>query len=164
MVQFEDINCGFGRNGLAPVKFNNKWGYINTKGEFVIKPIFDYASKFYNQITDIKIDGKYGFIYENGNYYIFSDEKLELEERDFEHLPYARITKRNQYNSNFNKVGLVDKKGRIIIEPKFSKIKFFKGVILAKEENKWGIINKKGEWIVEPKFCEIGNQYDWYYE
>ena len=162
--QFEDINWGFGENGLAPVKLNDKWGYINTKGEFVIKPIFDYASKFNNQITDIKIDGKFGFIYENGKFFGLYDEKLGLEERDFEHLPYARITKRNQYNSNFNKVGLVDKKGHILITPQFSKIKFFKGVILAKEENKWGIINKKGEWIVEPKFCEIGNQYDWYYE
>lgn len=37
--EFEAINLGFSE-GLAAVKFDGKWGYINKSGEFVIEPQF----------------------------------------------------------------------------------------------------------------------------
>jgi hypothetical protein len=36
----------FGDNGLAAVKLDGKWGYINETGDFVIEPQFDDADSF----------------------------------------------------------------------------------------------------------------------
>ncbi|MBO7598623.1 MAG: WG repeat-containing protein [Bacteroidales bacterium] len=167
--QFEDVDCYMLEDfGLAPAKINGKWGYVNAKGKWIIKPKFDWASKFYNSYTTIKLNERQGIINKKGKYYLFPSEPAfdDIEERDFDHLPYARISKRNMYNLTYDKIGLVDKKGNILIEPKFAKIKFFKGVIMAKEayNGKWGIIDKRGNWIQKPIFIEIGNEYDWYYD
>ncbi len=169
---FEDCSWGFGDNGWAAVKLGGKWGYINTKGEFVVKPKFDYAEKFYSwETTDIKIGDKIGLINKKGKYFLLPyDNDYYVEKRDFEPVKMARITKRNRYNSSFNKVGLISSKGKVLFEPKFSEIKFCKGVILAKEydewginDKNWGIIDKKGNWICEPKYEKIGNEYGWDY-
>lgn len=58
--------------GLAPVKFNNKWGYINTKNEVVIPFVFDRARHFYEgyasvqKIIDGEDEGKWGIIDKDG--------------------------------------------------------------------------------------------------
>ena len=42
--QFEAAD-NFGDEGLAAVKLNSKYGFINNKGEFVISPQFEYIYK-----------------------------------------------------------------------------------------------------------------------
>ncbi len=48
-IAFKFDNCnGIGsfNSGLARVQIGEKWGYINTKGDFLIKPQYDYAIDF----------------------------------------------------------------------------------------------------------------------
>ena len=45
-------------DGLAYVKFNNKYGYINHKGEVVIPIIYDKADNFYNGKATVVLNGK----------------------------------------------------------------------------------------------------------
>jgi hypothetical protein len=53
----------FSANGLAPVRVNNKYGFINEKGEFVIPPRFDDAGDFVaNSLATVKMKGKWGYI------------------------------------------------------------------------------------------------------
>ena len=56
----------FGPNKLAPAKSGRKWGYINTSGEWIIKPQFMYATTFAdNQLAAVRsfgYHGKYGYI------------------------------------------------------------------------------------------------------
>ena len=47
-------------NGVALVKLNGKFGYINKKGEYIIKPTLEYAQSFSNQSVDYS---SYGFAY-----------------------------------------------------------------------------------------------------
>ncbi|MBL4594349.1 MAG: WG repeat-containing protein [Flavobacteriales bacterium] len=35
------------QNGLARVKYNSKWGVVNTKGEWIIKPQYRYLKEFF---------------------------------------------------------------------------------------------------------------------
>lgn len=44
--------------GLAYVKFNNKYGYINHKGEVVIPIIYDKADNFYNGKAKVVLNGE----------------------------------------------------------------------------------------------------------
>lgn len=44
--------------GLAYVKFNNKYGYINHEGEIIIPIIYDKADNFYNGKAKVVLNGK----------------------------------------------------------------------------------------------------------
>jgi tetratricopeptide (TPR) repeat protein len=56
---------------LIPVSSGNKYGYINTKGEYIIAPQFDGADMFSDGLALVRsADGKYGYISENGKYVI----------------------------------------------------------------------------------------------
>ena len=62
------LNCS---NGLASVRENGKYGYINTKGEHVIAPKFEAAAAFAaNGLATVKENGKYGFINATGEFVI----------------------------------------------------------------------------------------------
>lgn len=64
--QFNEVGCF--ANGLAPVRLNDKWGYIDKGGKFVIKPQFEYASPFFDDgYAYVKnSEGKYGIINSKG--------------------------------------------------------------------------------------------------
>ena len=44
----------------------DKYGYINKKGEFVIKPIYNEAEPFENGLGKVKRNDKEGFVNSNG--------------------------------------------------------------------------------------------------
>ena len=48
--------------GLAAFRHNGKWGYLNTKGEIVIKPAFDRAGTMHEGRAAVRLNRKYGFI------------------------------------------------------------------------------------------------------
>lgn len=53
---------------LIPVAQSGRYGYVNSKGEYVINPQFDEATMFREGIARVKKDGKYGYIRKDGNY------------------------------------------------------------------------------------------------
>ena len=59
-------------NGLAPVSDGEKWGFINTKGEFIIDTKFDQAGKFNEGLAPVKDSetGLWGYIDKSGKYTI----------------------------------------------------------------------------------------------
>ncbi|HPA60343.1 MAG TPA: WG repeat-containing protein, partial [Clostridia bacterium] len=48
--------------GLASVKVNEKWGYINTHGRLVVRPIWEEAGPFREGLAPVKQGGKWGYI------------------------------------------------------------------------------------------------------
>ncbi|MGK0385883.1 MAG: hypothetical protein ACI849_000488 [Patiriisocius sp.] len=55
---------------LALVKDNNKYGYINKSGEFVISPQFENEKSFSEGFTAALEDGNWGFIDASGAWVI----------------------------------------------------------------------------------------------
>jgi hypothetical protein len=47
---------------LFPIVKGLKFGYINNKGQVVVKPQFDFADSFYDGMGRVEKDGKFGFI------------------------------------------------------------------------------------------------------
>lgn len=52
--------------GLAAVKKDDKWGFINTKGKMVIKAKYDKVESFSNGFAAVEINGYEGFINTSG--------------------------------------------------------------------------------------------------
>lgn len=62
---------GFFFNGLAVIKTNDKWGYINKQGKVIIQPKFEDAYNFgLDGLAGVKLNNKYGFIDKNGKFVI----------------------------------------------------------------------------------------------
>lgn len=97
---YED--AGYLRDGVAPVKTDGKWGYINAEGNTVIDFIFEEASSLYNQRAYVKY---------NGQWYNVNINNLLLNSSDMESLLLdASYEKATQDTGGIGKVTvLVDK-------------------------------------------------------
>ena len=54
--------------GLAEVKLNGKYGFIDKTGKEIIPIKFDYTSGFKNGRAGVKLEGKWGYIDKQGNF------------------------------------------------------------------------------------------------
>ncbi|QSJ18213.1 WG repeat-containing protein [Nostoc sp. UHCC 0702] len=150
---------------LALIKTNGKWGYIDTKGTVVIEPKFDNASHFSEGLAPIKINGKWGYIDTKGTVVIeakFNDAKVD---------PYAQFrcdiaepaknlssanpggiichNLENRYSFSEglasvmikDKWGYIDKEGKSVIPPQFTRVsKFSEGLAAVCNNEKCGYI------------------------
>ena len=56
-------------NGLAKIKLNDKWGFVNASGDVIIELMYDEAGDFnYQWLAKVKLNGKWGFIDKNGKF------------------------------------------------------------------------------------------------
>ena len=55
------------KEGLAPVKIDGKFGFIDKQGKIVIKPQFDYVHEFNNGVAEFDLDRKLGYVDKQGN-------------------------------------------------------------------------------------------------
>ncbi|MCT4592678.1 MAG: WG repeat-containing protein [Anaeromicrobium sp.] len=54
--------------GFIGIKNNEKWGYLDINGKMVIEPKFDEAGWFYGGVAAVKIEDKWYFINEKGEF------------------------------------------------------------------------------------------------
>lgn len=55
------------KEGFSAIKINDKYGFIDKKGNIVIAPIYNFASSFSEGLAEVRINYKYGFIDTKGN-------------------------------------------------------------------------------------------------
>ena len=55
---------------IIRIKENEKWGFINSKVEIKIKPIFDYVDDFESGIAKVEINYRFGLIDMNGKFIV----------------------------------------------------------------------------------------------
>lgn len=60
-----------GAQNLSPLP-NKKglWGYVNEKGKYTIKPVYQNAEPFFSDLARVKVNGLYGYINRNGQFVI----------------------------------------------------------------------------------------------
>ncbi len=99
-------------NGLASFRTNDIVGFINIKGQEIIKPQFDWVGDFSEGLCVVRNDngkigsGKYGYIDTTGKVVI--DIKFQ----------YANNFENGQAKFELNNLwGAIDKTGRVVIEP-----------------------------------------------
>lgn len=148
--QFE--NAQFFNEGLAAVKKNGKWGYIDTSATVIIPYQFEAANWFENGLAGVKLNGKWGFITTTGKWAI---QPQYDSVHDFsEKLTPAKIG---------SKWGYIDRKGKTKIDFQFEEaLAFNEGRAAIKQNNKWGFLDEDGNIIVPPTYSSVGYFYDGY--
>jgi hypothetical protein len=131
-------------------RVSTKWGYIDTAGNQIIPPIFDYASHFREGRAMIRKDGRFGFIDESGGGVIepiYSRATLFSEGLSAVTYPDSSIIFIDK--DNIPKIGLPFARGASA---------FSEGRAVFQHLNlKFGAINRHGEVVVQPKFDMLDN-------
>ncbi len=166
-------------NGFAAVKVNDKWGYINKTGKYVIEPQFDDAYGFSdNGLASVEVNGKYGYINKTGKFVIepqfdiansFSDNGLAMVyvNDKWGYIDSTGIIIEPQFDFAWDfsdnglamvmvngKYGYIDSTGRCVIEPQFESAGSFSdnGLAVVYVNDKWGYIDSTGKYVIEPQF------------
>ncbi|RZJ75177.1 MAG: WG repeat-containing protein, partial [Flavobacterium sp.] len=152
---------------------NDKYGFINKAGKEITPIKYDFAGKFEGGRALVKLDKKYGFIDERGKEVIpvIYEDANSFEEDDLTTVKldgqWFVIDKNNNRKATLTDVesvssftdglasvkvagkpghGYIDRKGKIVIEPKYDLAFYFnEGLAAVEIADRHGIINKKGE-------------------
>ena len=141
--------------GLAAVKQDDRWGYIDNLGRIAIPLV--------HKIPDAG-DFSDGFAF-LGDHYIdtegnqaFSREDPDtgvIEEKFFRNgLPFSQGLAAVQSGAQW---GFIDLMGNYVIAPSFERVdSFSEGLAPARKNGLWGYINVRGVFVIEPKFLRAG--------
>ncbi|MFN4152213.1 MAG: WG repeat-containing protein, partial [Candidatus Sericytochromatia bacterium] len=124
-------------DGLAAVRTDTKFGFIDKTGKMVIEPKYTYVGSFYQGYASVSIDGvNYIYVDKNGK-------------------ESAQIGGSTETQSNSEYWGVIDKTGKVTLEPSFINIgKFSEGLIEVQDPitSKWSYIDKYGKKAFENTF------------
>jgi len=136
-------------NGLAGFSTVNKegielWGYVNDEGEVVINPQFYEIGKCGSDLCPVKNkSGKWGYINLEGN--IVVNYQFRAADTFVNDVAPVQLG---------NKVGLIDRDGKIIINPQFSEIIVDNDKLLVKSGDLYGWTDLEGKFLINPQFDE----------
>jgi hypothetical protein len=131
-------------DGLARVKINNKWSFINKHGNlvFTLQIVCDEVGDFQYGAALVKQNDIYGYIDKTGKW-IFKPQFQEV--HDFKE-GYAVVKKNGLF-------GYIDNTGKWIFSPQFEDASDFEeGYAVVKKNGLYGYIENTGEWIIHPQF------------
>ncbi|TDO93997.1 WG repeat-containing protein [Flavobacterium sp. 245] len=159
---------------LYPIKRNDKYGFINEKGEIIIEPKFDYTSGFSNQVCGVTNKlSEINFEY-NGEIYFHTASTIINREGDilFPFKKYVTIDKYSEdvafcYDEKLRRHGVIDKNGEEIIPFIFSTSEieysfFSNGLARIKRDGKYGFINKNNEVVIPFDYDKASNFHNGY--
>lgn len=146
---------------------NGKWGIIDNNGKIIIEPTYDEMIIIPDNNEDIFLC-TYEVDYENNTYktkIIDSKNKQLFSE-------YEKIYAIENFDSNNNlwyekgvfkveqkgKFGLINFKGKLLLECEYDDINALKGVekrLITKKDNKYGLVDLNGNTIIENKYKSI---------
>ena len=166
--------------GLAPVKLNGKYGFIDKSGKEVVPIQYDNVCDFTEGLAGVKLKGKWGFIDKSGkevvppkyvdvDYFHEGLAKVGLKGKwgfvdksgkEVVPLKYENVWEFREGLASVElngKQGFVDKSGKEVVPLKYDWVKFFsEGLARVELNDKWGFINKSGKEVVPLKYDWVG--------
>jgi hypothetical protein len=167
-AQFESANSF--SQGLAAVKMNGKWGFIDKTGAFILKPIYDNIVVSFLKINNqavalVEIDGVYKYINKSGTEVTepqieiaanelrpFSDNKFTWGYKDVNEkiiVPAIYDCARSFSGGygvigNKEKYGLINALGKIVMPITFEEEPIYgDGIFVVKRNGKYELLNDK---------------------
>jgi hypothetical protein len=125
---------------MAVIKQNNKYGLINTKGEIVVKPEWDYILGENEGIFPVEADGDWGYINKKGEIIIIP----QYRDADFFYEGLALVGNEQE------KYGFINKKGDTLIDLIYDESfgSFSNGLADVTINDSSGYIDKNGKVII----------------
>lgn len=137
-------------NGLAAVEKDGKWGYINTKAEWIISPEYEGYENFSDDVVALrkKLPGSskilYGIVDKFGKTVVdFKYAKID-----------GFILDRGVFKESDTKLwGIMNSHGKVILPASFDSLYLETGAnIIAQKGGKWGFIDKNGKILIPLKY------------
>lgn len=128
-------------NGRAYVLFREKWGVIDTKGNWIFAPVLEWPDELSFVNFDYGNDGR--------QYYNYDSERSAGAFSFNEGV--GCIYKYGYY-------GFIDTAGKIIAAPVYDEVKpFVNGLAAVRHNGYWGYIDKTGKEIIPTKYLSAGS-------
>lgn len=156
--------------GLAMVRRNGKFGYIDQNGKEVIRPQYDFAYPFSEGLAKVEKNGKYGFIDSKGRLAVdFQFKDFEIQIKEIDPTQPSKPTFRNGYYdatgffnkgyavvSKGNKMGIIDQEGNVVVPIKYDFVNqpAENGLVLVRNNWKYGYVNLEGKEVIPPFYEE----------
>ncbi len=144
--------------GLIAVKtIDNKWGFLNTKGEWAIPAKYSEVKSFSEGFASVRIDEKKLIIDKKGTEIeIKSSEPIQSINKFQNGL--APFKTQNE-NKELQFVGFISPNGTVAIKPEYKSVGYFENAMawVKTKDNLIGFINTNGEMIIKPQFKSIGS-------
>ena len=140
-------------NGMAKVVFEEKQAFIDTYGKFVVEPLYESLQVFSDSVLVAEKEGRFGLIAFSGK---------PLTEFIFDQVGQLSVNRALVVINNL--VGYIDKKGSVVIPPKFELFpnflkrgQFSGAYALVSLKGKMGVIDQSGKVIVPLTFSGLGD-------
>ncbi len=121
---------------------NEKWGFVDKKGEVVIVPQFSECGRFSDGLCAVSNEeGDWGYIDKKGSYKVNPQFKKA-----------GCFSEGVAIVKNSESYGAIDKDGKFVVNPQFEEMFADGDKFLVKMSGKWGWTDKKGSVLINPQF------------
>ena len=139
-------------DGLIRFKTDEgKWGYLNKKGEVILKPIYTKCENFVNDLARVMLDNTtFNIINKKGEILFKGDEETTYFPVSNNYIEFGKRTSDNKIY-----YGLNDLKGKKLIKDnKYTMMSLLTSEMLAvkNEDREWGVININQEIVGDLRF------------
>ncbi|MEQ1922171.1 MAG: WG repeat-containing protein [Pyrinomonadaceae bacterium] len=150
---------------LLPFTEHKKWGFINTNGDVVIKPQFDYVRDFSDGLSAVRIDRKWGYIDATGKWIV--EPKYELAQQFAEGR--AQVRTGGMWSSEpvyliGGETFYIDKSGSVIFKllrsplgTSYDDYTFSEGLLSVQLDHGYGYLDTSGKTSIEGRFDYAGD-------
>ena len=147
-IEAKDLKLKPFSEGLAPVRKDKMWGYLDESGKMKIAAQYDDASYFDNGHAVVRQGDTYMVIDSEGNTVTPPAPVLKMKDIHSGMIPFYTAEK---------KEGFVNTKGEIAIAAQYDRVGYFNGDLAWARNNndKIGYLNKAGAWVIEPQFDAV---------
>jgi hypothetical protein len=171
------------REGRALVKLQDKWGFIDSTGAWIVRPVFDAAQPFVDGKSYVFLNGKSALIDLNGTYLVEpiydrfeeqyygmevmnGDKKGLISDRWSARIPVEYLeftafddfvsakTDRNNYDLYY--------RGNLVIkglDRPPGQIQVAKSQAIVCVNDQYGVVGADGNWVIEPVYKRIAYLY-----
>jgi len=136
--------------GLAKVKSNDKWGFIDKKGNEIVPIKYQDALPFKDGWGKVKSNEKWGAVDKSG---------AEIVPTRYDEVFHINLTEGLAKVKLNKKWGAVDKAGNEVIAIKYDDLYpyFFENLATVKWNGKWGFIDRTGREVIPAKYDDSRN-------
>lgn len=137
----------YGQYNRCSIKVDGKCGYIDTLGNVVIEPTYEYGAQFSEGLASVRKDGCYGVIDEDENIVI-----------GFKYLSVNRFKNGYATFQNEEGTGVMNKKEEVIVPPIYDFIYHqSENTVAVQQDDLWAFYDlDKRKFITEFKYYDVG--------